>query len=1153
MMDLNTLISQLASLDITIRLDGEDQLKLVGKKENLTTELVESIKLKKAEVIGLLKKKRQQANQVTIKARVRKEKEPLSFNQARVWFIDRMKGHSSEYNMPQLFEVKGDCDLDKISHAFKAVIERHEVLRTVYVEENGEPYQQIRAMNEVEFNVSLHDLRTKSGSTKEDKQAIIEQEVNQSFDLTKDLMLKVTFIREQDDYGTLLLNIHHIASDGWSMDVIMQEFFECYNAASQCTRLQLPKLNFQYADYAHWQREHVSDSNQLKYWQTQLAGAPVSHSLPLDFERPNNKQFSAKTVTGGLPADISDRLLALAKTLKLTPFMLLHGVFSLVLSRYSNNQDILVGTPIANRNDHELQPLIGFFANTLVLRADTSKASISEYFEHIRSVHLEAQANQDLPFEQIVEKLKVPRATAHTPLFQIMFTANNGVEQHGSPAVQLDTLEIAPVESTSSQAKFDLDVNLKIDSDGVVLNWLYDTSLFNEASIARLNDYFCNLLVNITAVGIAFDEPLKTIKMLGDEEEKSLCSIFANRSDEVTNIPLYIHQIFEKQAALYPSDAALVLGDDSLSYSELNNKANQLAHYIIEHYRVKPDTVIGLCTPRSIEMVIGILAILKSGGAYIPLDPEAPINRLEHMISDSKLELILGVGSVLEKLPKFSGTFLPIEDSQDNQQNIYDIYAKDNLPTEKLGLQPDHLAYVIYTSGSTGKPKGVMVEHRSVCNYLDTVRTYMTDGVQASIVSSTLNFDATVTSLYAAWLIGKPLTLLNEQEHIFDELLVSMSDMEKAIYKVTPAHLEGLVSNTPILSEHIVVVGGEQFSAELAKQAINFLPNATFINEYGPTEATVGCSGYQFNSSAVFDNKQISVPIGTAFKNTQLYILNHDELSPVGTVGELYIGGDCLARGYLNSTELTAQRFIDNPYCQTNRSGQLRERLYRTGDLVRSLPDGTLEYVGRIDNQVKIRGHRIELDEIKAAICSHNLVSSAYVDVTSLPNGESHIVAYTVLKDAQFTEDDVIEQIRVSLVDELPKYMMPSGFIKIDELPLTLNGKVDQTQLPELSMNNLTLTYVPPSSELECKVAQAWQTLLGLERVGLRDNFFVLGGHSLLLVKLVKEIEVTLGVKVPISLMFELPDLESLCAYIALNTAPESVDVTGEDVESFEI
>ncbi|WP_147391484.1 non-ribosomal peptide synthetase, partial [Pseudoalteromonas peptidolytica] len=641
------------------------------------------------------------------------DKFPLSFAQQRLWFIDSLQGSTPEYNMPMVFELSGTISLTSIQRAFREIIARHEVLRTVYEEHDGEAYQKIKTISEVEFAIQQKDISELDEQDKETAlKAYVREEVGRPFNLSTEVMLRVSFIKTAETSGVLLFNLHHIASDGWSMEILMKEFFALYHAQEAGEASPLPELAVQYADYAHWQRHYLAQEQlegQLDYWEQQLEGLPALHSLPLDKARPAQKQYQGARVTGVLPKELAQALLKMAQQFKITPFMLLHGALSLLLSRHGNSKDVVIGTPIANREQRELAPLIGFFVNTLVLRADTGHNTVGEYLAHIRQVNLDAQANQSAPFEQIVERLKVPRSGSHSPLFQIMMTTNSdyGLSSDADKAgFKLPGVTVKPYSGDSVQAKFDLDVDIQINEQGVTVHWNYDVSLFDKGHIAQLNTHFERLLTGLSEASA--QTAVSSLPLLSKEEEHKLLYTLNDTAVEYDKSAC-IHTLFERQVDLVPEQVAVAFADDVLQYKTLDEKANQLAHYLRAEHGIGPDSLVGVCADRSLEMVIAVLGILKAGGAYVPLDPSYPRSRLEYMIADASLSVVVSHGETAEALASFTKTQVRLDGFALGEPHLCDAYPRTR--PQEVGVSASHLAYVIYTSGSTGQPKGVMIEH----------------------------------------------------------------------------------------------------------------------------------------------------------------------------------------------------------------------------------------------------------------------------------------------------------------------------------------------------------------------------------------------------------------------------------------------------------
>ncbi|KZN32605.1 hypothetical protein N480_25485, partial [Pseudoalteromonas luteoviolacea S2607] len=1032
---------------------------------------------------------------------------PVSFAQQRLWFIDNLQGGSPEYNMPLAFDVNGKLNIATIRAAFNTILERHEVLRTVYINEQGETLQCIRALADCQFNIQLTDVSHLTGETLAARVSeIVNADTSAPYNLASDIMLRVHYVKKADDRGVMILNMHHIASDGWSLNVLAKEFVALYEAYHQEQPNPLPALAIQYADYGHWQRTYLRGAlleSQLEYWQKQLVELPVLHSLPLDYSRPDVKQYQGAVVTGQLSASIAQQLLVVAKQYQLTPFMLFHGVLSLLIARHSNHRDVVIGTPVANRLQTELEPLIGFFVNTLVLRANTQYNTLSDYFAHIRQINLDAQSNQDVPFEQLVEQLKVPRSTAHSPLFQIMMavTTDDAVStQEQNIELSAAGVDIQLRQSNLSQAKFDLDINFHISERGVSVDWTYDISLFSAAHIVQLNDHLCRLLE-----GVSEAQPTHApyaMPMLSIEETQHL--VF-----EVNNTHLEypkdrcIHELFEQQAAASPDNVALVFEHQTLTYRQLNEKANQLAHYLRATQGITPDSMIGLCVERSLEMVIGILAILKAGGAYVPLDPSYPQERLDYMLDDAQLSIVLSQRHLQAPLSNFDGRIITLDGLACSEHHVCAHSPVHDLSTSDTGVEAANLAYVIYTSGSTGMPKGVLVEHRSVINLIfSQKRAYQLEPQQeAGLLLASYAFDAAVEQMFIMLFTANTLVIPSRKESLEPAHITRLVATHQITHiDSTPSHLMSMIESLSGHAVKRVVSGGEAMLPQLVDAIDGRIP---LYNVYGPTESCV-------TSSVSVEPASIGRPIG----NTEFYVLDSDNmLVPKGTVGELYIGGDGVARGYLNLPEVTAERFMKNPYLEqsgTQCTRRLSQRLYKTGDLVRYLPDGNLEYIGRIDEQVKIRGFRIELGEVESQLVRLDSVDSALVMATELA-GSQQLVGYIKPVPQVFSSGhaEYIHDVKSQLARVLPDYMVPSVVMVVDTWPLTHNGKVDRAALPTPESLTLQGSYIAPMTHTEVALTDIWAELLGIEvdHISATASFFELGGHSLLVVKLLSLIE----------------------------------------------
>ncbi|WDE02122.1 non-ribosomal peptide synthetase [Thalassomonas actiniarum] len=1067
----------------------------------------------------------------------------LSFAQQRLSFIDQLQGGSPEYNMPTAFEVSGNFDADAAELALARIIERHEILRTVYLEQTmeqgGETLQHI--LSQANFILTRHDLSTLDEATRRSElMALVDADMQQPFDLTKDLMVRASYVALDKNQGTgaLLFNMHHIASDGWSMQVLIREFVSQYRAIASGQADPLPPLEIQYADYAHWQRQWLQGEvleTQLSYWDKQLSDVPPVHSLVLDNPRPEEKQHVGDIVSGELSSEVAQQLQLLAKQYQLTPFMLLHSALALVLSRHSNSPDIVIGTPIANRMQAELEPLIGFFVNTLVLRLDTSHSKLEDYFNHVRQVHLDAQNNQDVPFEQLVERLNISRSTAHTPLFQIMLTTNSdyGLAGDGDNALDLDGVSLSPLASEHITAKFDLDIGISINRDGVDLHWTFDTSIFTREHVTQFNAHLQTLLTAMAGLTPTASTEINSLAMLTAQESQYLLETL-NNTDVDYPSDKGIHELFAQQVSKTPDNIALVSENSQLSYRELDESANRLARYLSAQ-GVKKESFVGVCLNRSPEMVVAVLAILKAGGAYVPLDPGYPEARLQHILTDTGVGHVLTASHLADVLDFARGNGAVELLCLDNAELAAKVQAQESTEPEKVSAG-NELAYVIYTSGSTGLPKGVMVEHHNVTRLVTQCNFVPLDENTRFLHSAPIAFDAATLELWGPLLNGGQCIIYGEQQIDLQALTDFIVKYQVNSMWLTAGLFEQW-SEMPAQASGIkyLLAGGDVLNVDAVKRVQDNIPGVSVINGYGPTENTTFTTCYQVSNS---DSHGLNIPIGKAIQNTSTYVLNSSlALTPLGAVGELYTGGAGVARGYLNREQATRESFIANPF-----SDKAGERLYKTGDLVRYLSDGNLEFIGRADNQVKVRGFRIELAEIEHQLNLASGVHSSVVLAKGEGSGDKQLVAYIKGEKSYggfYDKSIFINGLKVFLTSALPEYMVPDVFVVVDEWPLTANGKIDKKALLSLDGLLLQSEYLAPQSEDEQALVQIWSSLLKLDadKISVTANFFELGGHSLLINRLVQWMRAHYSKQISIKDLFLLQTIREQADWL---TAPEA-------------
>jgi amino acid adenylation domain-containing protein len=1048
---------------------------------------------------------------------------PLSFAQSRLWFLDQLKPNSAFYNIPAALRLQGQLQVTALQQSLREIIHRHSALRTNFITVDGQPVQIIHT--ETAWALSIVDGKDlPRGKQEIASQQLASSLAQQPFDLANEPLFRATLVVLSETEHILLMCTHHIVSDGWSMGVFVQELATLYNAYSQGQPSPLAPLVVQYADFAVWQRQWLAGEvlqTQLAYWQKQLADAPALLSLPTDRPRPPVQTFSGAHLTFGLSCELTLALTQLSQQQGVTLFMTLLAAFDVLLYRYTDTEDILVGSAIANRNRSEIEGLIGFFVNTLVMRTDVSgNPSFAELLARVRELAIDAYAHQDLPFEMLVEALQPERSLSHTPLFQVMFVLQNAPRTQ----IELTGLSVSSLPAQSATAKFDLTLVMENTADGLVGVWEYNTDLFDDSTIERMAGHFQTLLEGIVANSIG---QISQLPLLSEVEQQQL---LVEWNDTTVDYPTdkCIHQLFEEQVQRTPDAVAVVYENQQLTYYQLNCRANQLAHYL-QSLGVGADVLVGICVERSLDMVVGLLGILKAGGAYVPLDPEYPQERLSFMLEDTQLSVILTQEKLVDKLPNRKADVICL-DSNDiiNQQTKYN---------STTSTKADNLAYVMYTSGSTGQPKGVAVHHRAVNRLV--INTNYIDIKATDVIAQASNyaFDAATFEIWGALLHGARLVGVSKDLVLSpQDFAAFMRSQGISVLFLTTALFNQIAQEVPSAFNSLrhILFGGEAVDPKWVKEVLKNGVPQRLLHVYGPTENTTFSSWYLVQD---VPEDATTIPIGRAIANTQVYILDKNlQPVPVGVPGELHIGGAGLAQGYLNRPQLTAEKFIPNPF-----SSEPNSRLYKTGDKGRYLANGNIEYLGRIDNQVKIRGLRIELGEIEAVLSQHPSVHSVVVIARVDTRGDRHLVAYIVPQQHIAL---TISDLRQFLKTKLPNYMVPQAIVMLESLPLTPNGKVDSKALPAPNFQQaLSATYVAPQTELEQTIARVWQQVLHREKVGIHDNFFDLGGHSLLIAQVQSQLEQLLSKKVLIVKLFQYPTINSLANYLtewpAENTAFE--------------
>ncbi|PBV98736.1 non-ribosomal peptide synthetase [Pseudomonas aeruginosa] len=1047
----------------------------------------------------------------------RQDGEPLrlSYAQERQWFLWQLEPESAAYHIPSVLRLRGRLDLDALQRSFDSLVARHETLRTRFRLDGDEARQEIAASMALPLDIVALGPLEEGALARQ-----VETTIARPFDLERGPLLRVSLLRLAEDDHVLVLVQHHIVSDGWSMQVMVEELVQLYAAYSRGLEVALPALPIQYADYALWQRswmEAGEKERQLAYWTGLLGGEQPVLELPFDRPRPVRQSHRGAQFILELDIDLSQALRRVAQQEGATAFALLLASFQALLYRYSGQADIRVGVPIANRNRVETERLIGFFVNTQVLKADLDgRMGFDELLAQARQRALEAQAHQDLPFEQLVEALQPERSLSHNPLFQVLFNYQSEARGNGQ-AFRFDELQMESVQFDSRTAQFDLTLDLTDEEQRFCAVFDYATDLFDASTVERLAGHWRNLLRGIVANP---RQRLGELPLLDAPERRQTLSEW-NPAQRECAVQGTLQQRFEEQARQRPQAVALILDEQRLSYGELNARANRLAHCLIAR-GVGADVPVGLALERSLDMLVGLLAILKAGGAYLPLDPAAPEERLAHILDDSGVRLLLTQGHLLEHLPRQAGVEVLAIDGL-----VLDGYAEsDPLPT----LSADNLAYVIYTSGSTGKPKGTLLTHRNALRLFSATEAWFGfDERDVWTLFHSYAFDFSVWEIFGALLYGGRLVIVpqwvSRSPEDFYRLLcregVTVLNQTPSAFKqlMAVACSADMATQQPAL--RYVIFGGEALDLQSLRPWFQRFGDRQpqLVNMYGITETTVHVT-YRPVSEADLEGGLVS-PIGGTIPDLSWYILDRD-LNPVprGAVGELYIGRAGLARGYLRRPGLSATRFVPNPF-----PGGAGERLYRTGDLARFQADGNIEYIGRIDHQVKVRGFRIELGEIEAALAGLAGVRDAVV-LAHDGVGGTQLVGYVVADSAEDAER-LRESLRESLKRHLPDYMVPAHLMLLERMPLTVNGKLDRQALPQPDASLSQQAYRAPGSELEQRIAAIWAEILGVERVGLDDNFFELGGHSLLATRVISRVRQEQQLDASLKALFERPVLEA--------------------------
>jgi len=1081
-----------------------------------------------AEVVGTELRNGQNLSLPPLERAARDGDLAMSFAQQRLWFLDRLIPDNAFYNIADAFYLKGVLQPEGLEESLNEVVKRHEVLRTTFASKDGQLVQVIAP--EMQVLLPVIDLeRWVESEQKAEALRLAKEEAQRPFDLECGPLLRTTLLRLDATNHVLLLTTHHIISDGWSMGLLLEELTNLYRAYSTGTVAALIELPVQYADFSVWQQQWLRGEvleAELDYWRRQLDGAPAVLEFPTDKPRPATQSFRGATHSFELSKTLTRSLKALSRKESVTLFMTLLAAFETLLYRYTGQEDIVVGSPIAGRNGKEVEGLIGFFVNTLVLRTNLSGApSFRNVLSRVREVTLGAYAHQDLPFEKLIEELQPERDMSRSPLFQVMFTFQNTPAR----ALELPGVTLSTMEVESGASKFDLELLMADTGEELVGVLEYDVDLFEAETVARLAKHFQTLLESVIANP---DHSLAQLSLLSDEERQQLLtepnSIYAHYP-----LDQCLPQLFEAQVERTPLAVAVTSADEQVSYAELNRRANAMARSLVLN-GVSRNVIVPVLAERGIEFLITIMAVFKAGGAYLPLDPRYPAKRIALVLTQSEAPLIL-----------VAGAFVPVLDqaleqmAKEHRPRIIEIEKHLRQPQEEGNLDPRcsacDLAYVIYTSGSTGMPKGAMIEHCGMLNHLyaKIADLQLTDADNVAQTAAQ-SFDISVWQFFAALLVGGQVHVFSDEVAFNPSRLFEEVGREKiSILETVPSLLRPMLDEgerdapTPVDLSALrwLIPTGEALPPELCRQWLNRYPDVPMLNAYGPTECSDDVSHYQIYEPPVQDAYR--TPIGRPVANMHLYIVdNQIEPVPIGVRGELLVGGVGVGRGYLNDARRTAEVFIPDPFAQ-----QPGARLYRTGDLARYLPDRNIEFLGRLDHQVKVRGFRIELGEIEAVLDQHPALQEAVVidreDITL----DVRLVAYVVPNQEPSPSPS---DLRNFLKEKLPEYMVPSSFVFLDKLPLTSNGKLDRRALPppDTSLNYTEDSYLAPRNDIEIRLVRIWEEMLQVSNIGIADNFFDLGGHSILALRLMGEIQRQFGRVLPLAILFEKSTIKHLAGVL---------------------
>ncbi|HYE32269.1 MAG TPA: amino acid adenylation domain-containing protein [Methylomirabilota bacterium] len=1041
---------------------------------------------------------------------------PLSYSQQRLWFLTQLEPKNPTYNVPFALKLTGSLDVTRLQEALQQLAERHETLRTSFRSQAGAPVQVIAPAASIKLPIlDLSDAGAEQIA--EELPRLIEEEARTPFDVTRAPLMRTRLIQVNSKENILLVTLHHLVFDGWSVGIFFKELLALYKDGPSA---HLPELEIQYLDYASWERETLDKERiaaLVGYWKQELQGAPALLELPTDRPRPKVQSNHGRCESLQLPEKLHAELKSFCKREGVTPYMVGMAAFQALLHRYSGQDDIVVGSPIANRTQAQTEPLIGFFANTVLARGRFHNTlTFRQLVAQVKESTIKAQAHQEVPFDKLVEEIQPERNLSYNPIFQVMLSVYETPSAGEGGGVNFDFIDVETVTS-----KFDLTLFLITSGNSLTARFEYATDLFEAQSIRRMLGHFETLLKSALATP---DEAVQQLQLLTAAEERQIVQQWNDTTVDY-KAPQLVHELVERHAAATPNAVALRFNGQSMTYAEMNARANQLAH-LLRANGVKPDSFVAVCMERSFEMVLALVAAMKAGGAYVPIDPSNPADRISFTVQDAEAPVLLTQSHLLTKLPVTGARVIAVDQSAELKAQ----------PTTNpaVPLTPQNLCYTIYTSGSTGTPKGAMNTHVGVANRLLWGQaTYNLTAEDRVLQKTPFSFDVSAWEFFWPLTSGAQLVIAPPGLHRDPAGIADLVNREGiTIIHFVPSMLQAFVDEARARTCKTIrktFCSGEALPAPLQNRFFSILPQSELHNLYGPTEASIEVTYWECKP----DPNATAVPIGYPIANARLYVLDKQMRPvPVNVPGELHIGGIPVARGYHKRPELTKDRFVPNPFVPG-------ETLYKTGDLCCFRADGRIDYLGRLDHQIKIRGFRIELGEIETIIASHPDVRETVV-VARQENGDNRLAAYCVPKNGRSIS---IDELKERLRAKVPEYMVPSAFVILDKLPLNSNGKVDRKALPAPVFTSDDTHYRAPQSEEEQKLARIWCEVLNLEKVGVGDNFFDLGGHSLLAMQVISRVRTTFGAELPLMTFFQEPTLEAMSSYIS---RAESVSPTSQ-------